>query len=132
MKMILSKNKKVAWLLGFSVSCFRFWFLGFFVSKFLGSKVYWLLDFKVSGFLGFRVSWFRGFKASWFQSFLVLGFNISKFERLNDPRLPSFHFMFLIDIDPISKIFKKLSDGSTGLFGARLFQNFLLLNFQHF
>ena len=50
---------------------------------------------------GFLVSKFLGFKVAWF-----LGFRISKFERFNDPILPMFHFMFFIDIDLTSKIFK--------------------------
>ena len=56
-----------------------FWF-----SRCLGILVPWFLSFQ---FLGFLVS---GFKVTRF-----LSFNISKFHRFNDPRLPNFHFMFV-------------------------------------
>ena len=36
----------------------------------------------------------------------------------------NFHFLFLIDIDPNFKIFKKFQDRPSGLFGARFFQNY--------
>ena len=63
-------------------------------------------------FLGFLVF---GLFVSWFQSFLVP--NCLSFEDL-----PHFHFMLLINIDPIFKIFKICVDGSSSFVGARLFQ----------
>ena len=44
--------------------------------------------------------------------------------------LPNFHFMFLIDIDPISKIFEILLDGYSSFVGARLFENRQHFEFQ--
>ena len=82
-------------------------------------QVSWFLDF-----------WFLGFKDPWFLIFRVsrfLGFKHSKNPSmiLNDiwSILPIFHFMFLIDIDLISKIIKILLDGPSGFSGARLFGN---------
>ena len=72
-------------------------------SWFLGC---WCLSFLVSSFLGFQDSEFLGFKVSWFQ--------VSKCQRFNDPILPNFHVMFLLDADFMSKIFKILFDGSSG------------------
>ena len=46
--------------------------------------------------------------------------------------LPNSHFMFLIDIDLIAKIFKSLVDGSLGFCGVRLFENFQMLDFPTF
>ena len=63
------------------------------------------------GFLGFLVSKFLGFKVVW-----LLGYDVSKIYQIRISCL-------LEDIEPISKIFKILLDGSAGLFGARLFQN---------
>ena len=40
-----------------------------------------------------------------------------------DPILPKPHFSFLNDIDPVVKIRKNSLDGSSELFGARLFGN---------
>ena len=67
----------------------------------------------------FLVSWCLGFLVSWFRSFLVskfLGFKASKIYKI-------ICSCFLEDTDPISKIFKILLNGSSGLVGARLFQN---------
>ena len=63
------------------------------------------------GVLGFLVSWFQSVLVSWFQSFLF-----SKFQRFT--KLPC-HVFWEILI-PISKIFKNLLDGSSGLIGAKL------------
>ena len=73
--------------------------------------------FLVSWFLGL---WFLGFLVF---GFLVFGFLVSKFQSFNDPILPSFHFMCLIDMDLISKMFKNLLDSYSGLLGVRLFQH---------
>ena len=59
-----------------------------------------------------RVGMLRG-KGSWF---LGLGFKISKITRLQ-------FSCFLEDIEPISKIFKNILDGSSGLLGTSIFQN---------
>ena len=70
----------------------------------------------------------KGFLVSWLFGSLVFGFLVSWFEKTlmfsKDicDMLPNFNFMILIDIDPISKIFKIVLDGSSGLLGARLFQ----------
>ena len=87
--------------------------------------------FQVSWFLGFRfiVFLFPAFLVPWFKLFWLLGFTISQFRRFNDPIFRNFNFIFLIDIDLISKIFKTLLDGSSGLFGARLFQYFQSFRF---
>ena len=74
------------------------------ISRYIGFLVlgFWFLGFLVSGFL---VSWFLGFH------FLFLGFLVAKIlQCLQKPGtiLPNFHFMSLIDIDLISKIFKTL------------------------
>ena len=45
--------------------------------------------------------------------------------------LPTFPFhVFLIEIDPIPKVFKNVSDGSSSFFGACLFQNCQNMDFQ--
>ena len=75
----------------------------------------------VEGVLGFLVSWFlvSRFLVSWFRSFVVSRFLGYWFQYFKDlPTIP-FH-VFLIEIDPISKI---LLDGSMGFVGARLFGN---------
>ena len=86
--------------------------------------------------VGCLVSWFQGFSVFWFPSFLL-----SWFQRFNKSLmfskdilsiLPHFSFMFLIDIDLISKISNLLSHGSSGLFGARLFPNRQAYWFQNF
>ena len=70
----------------------------------------------VCGFLvfGFLVSKIVGFLVSQFP-FKVFG-NIWSM-------LQNFHVMFLIDIDPISKILNISLDGSSSFFDARLFGN---------
>ena len=65
-----------------------------------------------------KVSWFLGFKVSWFQRFknptmFVIGFG---------PSYQMFISCVLINIDLISKISKILLNGSSGFFGARLFE----------
>ena len=57
-------------------------------------------SFLVSKLLGFKVVWFNGVLVSWLQSLKVYQMPIS---------------CFLEDIDPISKVFKNLFDGSPGL-----------------
>ena len=38
--------------------------------------------------------------------------------------LPNFHFMLLLEgVDPMSKVFKNLLDGSLGFAGARIFKH---------
>ena len=92
---------------------------GFLVSCFLGFSVSLSLGFEVSRFLmfvGFLVSWFLGF-CFVFKIVGFIGFEVSK----------SYQFSFLCsleDIDPISKIFKNLFDGSAGFFGACLFKKY--------
>ena len=44
----------------------------------------------------------------------------------------NFHFMVMEDIGPILKIFKEILDGSSGLFGPRLFQKSQTFDLQHF
>ena len=80
-------------------------------------------------FLGFEDSWFIGFSVprfwvSWFQRFLV-----SKFQRFKIYQMSI--SCVLENIGPISDIFKNLLNGSSGLFGARLFMfsNFLVSDF---
>ena len=87
--------------------------------------VFWFLfyDFMVMvcGFMvyGFMVLWFYGFVVLWLYGFVVLwlyGFLVSKIYKTK-------HFMFLIDIGPISMIPKICLDGSSSFVGACLFQN---------
>ena len=85
-----------------------YWFLGVFVSRFLGS---WLLGFK---FLGFLVSWFLGFNSPGLLVSTSLGFEVAKIYQ-------TFISCFQEDIDLVSKIFKILLDGSSGFVGAHLF-----------
>ena len=84
--------------------------------RFLGFLVSWSLTF------GFLVSWcvVVGFLVSWFRGFLV-----SKKYQL-------YMSCFLEDIDLVSKIFKICSDGSSSLFGARLFENCQTFGFEKF
>ena len=68
----------------------------------------------------FLVSWFLVLKVSKFQGFkipLMLLKNIGSILLIS-------HYMFLIDIDPISKVFKILLDGSSEFVGASSFQHF--------
>ena len=55
----------------------------------------------------------RGFLVSWFLGCLVLGFLASWFQSFKD--LQIVHFMLSEYIGPISKIFKILLDGSSGI-----------------
>ena len=86
--------------------------------------------FRGRGVLGFLVSWFLGFRVSW-----CLGFKDSKnpFMCLKDiwSILPHSHFMFLIDIDRASKIFKIILDGSVEIFGPCLFENCQNMDFRN-
>ena len=73
-------------------------------------------------FYGLTAVWLYGFMVLWFDGCIVLcvllwlcGFMVSK--------NTNFISCFQEYIDPISKIFKTLLDGSSGLFGARVFQN---------
>ena len=71
--------------------------------------IYWFLGF---GFLGFLVSSFQSSLVAWFQ-------------RLEDSIIPHYQIpisCFPKDIDAIPNICKILSDGSSGWFGAHLFQ----------
>ena len=68
--------------------------------------VSWILGFLVSKFIGFRVCRFLGLLVSWFNSF----------NELFDPDSLSYS---LGDIDLISKIFRNLLNGSSGVAGAR-------------
>ena len=82
-------------------------FLGFLFFGFL------VVGFLISRIIGFLVSEFLGFLVSKIQNPLMCLKDILSI-------IPKSHFMFLIDIDPISKIFKNI-DGFAGFFGARLF-----------
>ena len=73
----------------------------------------------VSRILGFLVPKFIGFKVSGF-----LGFKVSKIYQISIS-------CFLIDVGPISKVFKILLYASSGCFGARLFQGFLLISLRY-
>ena len=122
------------------------WFLGFLVSKFLGFLVAWFLGFLVSKFIGFLASKFLGFKVSRLRSFLVskflgfkvswlLGFKVSKFQSFKVSMIPYYQNLiscFLKEIDPISKLFKNLLDGSSGFVGACLFYKIKVFDFQFF
>ena len=101
--------------------------------RLLDLKDYWLLDFLVSKIVGFLVPWFLGFLvlASWFLGFLVscfigfdfLGLVVSNFLGFKVKDLPHSHFTFSGKCWPGSRIFVIVLDGSSGLFGARLFGN---------
>ena len=91
------------------------------------------LNFKVSiRFLGFLifgflfvlvsclfVSWFQRLLVSWFLGFI----NSVMFLKNTWSVLPNCHFMFLIDIDLVSKISKFRLHGSSSFPGAHSFQN---------
>ena len=100
------------------------------MKQFLGFVVSWL---SVSCFL---VSRLLGFLASCFQRFLItrlLGFNNSWFIGFKVSEIYQISILcFLGDIDPISKIFKMLFDGSSRCFGARLLKIATIWDFQHF
>ena len=77
----------------------------------------------VSWLLGFWVSWFLGFKVSRFLGVWFPGFLVSKFQSFKVPKIYQMSIScFLEDIDPVSKVPKNLLNGSSGMFGARLFQ----------
>ena len=69
-----------------------------------------------------KVSWFLGK----FYGFLNFDLLVSKLQGF-----PQIHFMFLIDIDPISKISNK-QNGSSSLFGACLFEYCQNMAFRNF
>ena len=65
------------------------------------------------------------FLVSWFLGFRFLGFLVSKIHNFKKTFVPYYQNVmscFLIDIGLISKNFKILLDGSSGLFGACLFE----------
>ena len=115
---IMAWLEKVYWAL-------RVLFVWSFVSWFLGFSLFDCLVSWFLLFLGFLVS--KIINVSWF-----LGFKNSKFQRFHDPILPSFHVMFLIDIDLISTIFKICLHGASGFSGTRLLGNFEMLDSQSF
>ena len=108
---------KVSWLLWF-LGFLVLWILGFLVSWFLGLWVSWLL---VSWVLGFLVSWFQSSKFPKIQRFKN---HLMSCLKILIPSYPISISCSLEDIDPIFKIFKKIQDGSSRNFGARLFQDF--------
>ena len=69
-------------------------------------------------FLGFLVSEFLGFLVSKIQP----SFNVFKRYLVHITQFP-FHVVFLIDIDLISKIFKILLNGTSGIPNACLFES---------
>ena len=79
-------------------------FLGFLVSEFLS-----FLSFLIPWFLSFVVSWLLGFKASQLRSCLGM--------------IPYYQMLIscsLEDIDPVSKLFENLFNGSSGFVGPSL------------
>ena len=85
------------------------------VLGFYGFVVIWLYGF-ILWFCGLVVSWSV---VVWSYGFIVLwrcGFMVSKNYQVSMS-------CFREDIDPISKIFEISLDGSSGLFGPRLFPN---------
>ena len=91
----------VLWFYGFMV----FWFYGFMVLRFYGFMVLWLYGFMVLWFYGFLVLWFYGFVVSWFQELTKFPYHVFRKILISYPRL------------------SKKRDGSSSLFGGRLFQN---------
>ena len=83
-----------------------------------GALACWLL--RGTGVLGFLVSKFPGFLVS-----EIIGFKVSKLYQNSIS-------CSLEDIDPVSKIFKNVLNGSSGFFGARLVQVFLILDVRSF
>ena len=71
---------------------------------------------------GNSLAW-KSFLVSWFQSFLV-----SQFPSCKKTMIPCYQLpisCLLIDVDVVSKLFiKNLLHGSSGCFGARLFQTY--------
>ena len=50
------------------------------------------------------------------------GFKVSNSQSCNASKIQHSISCFLIDIDSVSKVFKNLLNGSSGIFGARLFE----------
>ena len=127
---------KVYWFLGF-------WFIAFGLCfVFYGFIILWFCDFMVAWFmilhlivLWFYVLCFYGFMVVWLYGFMVLqcyglwiyGAVFYGFLALTKKHLSI--SCFQEDIDTISKFFKILLDGSSSLFGARLFRNRQKLEF---
>ena len=92
----------------------------------LGVLVYLFSGFLASQFLGFLVSEIQSFKVSKFRrpknDFVFVGRYWSHITKLP--------FHLLVHIEPIFTMLEKLSDGSSRLFGTRLFEHFHLLDFQ--
>ena len=102
--------------------------MGLLVSWFLGFLVSWCLGLLFS--FGFKVSWFQ-----MFQSFQVSMIRKNRwcFDEISAPYYQISISPFKEDIDPISKIFENLLDGSAGFVGARLskiFKNVDVHNFE--
>ena len=102
----------------------------------------WFLVFLVSWFLGFLDSWFRGFLVSWFQRFEASksrSFKVSKIQTSFNVfwKIWILYYQivipgFLENIHPMSKLFKKSSDGSSDFCRARLFPHVLMIVFPNF
>ena len=132
--------KQVCWFIGFLIC--GFWFMGCLVLKCLGFLVSWFLGLLLSWCLGFLVSWCLSFLVSIVLASKLLCFLVSKFLGLKVWKFQHLFNFSLGDIVPyyqisiscfqeyvgsVSEIFKNWLDESTGLFGPRLFQHFLLL-----
>ena len=70
-------------------------------------------------FLWFYSLWFYGFIVLWFCDFMVLWFHGA----MAFNSLPKLHLMFLIAIDPLSKIFKVVFNGSSSFVRCLFFWN---------
>ena len=82
----------------------------------------WFYAFLVLWLYGFMVLWFYSCMFLWFYGFMVVwlyGVMVSGFHFLTKCSISCFQE----DIDPISKIFKILFNGSPSCFGARLLGN---------
>ena len=133
----------VYWFLGFLVSWLlvawfrRFWFLCNLFSWCLGFFVFvvsWLLGFLVSMILGVVVPKFFSFlvsKCLGFRNSRLLGLEASKIQKITQsawktlvPYYQTTISCYLVDIDPISKIFKHLLNGSGGISRCPSFPTF--------
>ena len=75
-------------------------------------------------FYGFMALWLYSLMACWFYGFMVLDLMVVWFYGFLVARIYQVPIScFLMDLEPISKVFKISLDGSSGFVGARLFQN---------
>ena len=133
---------KVSWFLVFDFGFLGFvvlWvllFYGFMVFGFWFSFFGFMCFYDVYGFAMFMVLWFDGFMFFVVYSCMVFrlyGFQVLYFDGFMLSKVYQIAIScFLIDGDPISKIFEIVLDGSSSFFGTRLFQICSLIPLEDF